>query len=267
MLMANEKTSSSQARLHRTMSRLSGTLRDVIGKAADTAKTRTAPKELFDDVADSVREAVQEARAVQQEAREKRRAQLQARTEAIAQPLIARKNLLQTRRERRKEKVTETVEGAFVVAGRVLDADTGDGLAGVRILVRERDPDQDDVLGETWTDEQGFYRKVYYPEDFNAIFDKQPETYIHVVDSEGNVLFTSDRSFRHKADAVEIINAAVDGSKVPDSLARSRVEARTAEREIYTLDRHRKVLESRLAVRFGERPEQTKQDEETGQPR
>jgi hypothetical protein len=250
--MANEKTSARQAQLQRAMSRLTGTLRDLAGKAAAPGKTRATPRELFDDAVSAVREAAQEVQAVQQEARVVRRAQLQARTEALLQPLAVRKEGLQQRRERRKEEVTAGVEDAFVVAGRVLDADTGDGLAGVHILVRERDrdPDQDDVLGETWTDEQGFYRKVYHPADFNAVFDKQPETYIHVLDAEGNVLFTSDRSFRHKAGAVEVINAAVDGSKVPGSQARSRTADRIAEAEIETIDQHQAVLNSRLAARL-----------------
>jgi hypothetical protein len=47
--------------------------------------------------------------------------------------------------------------------------------------------------------------------------DEAPETFVRVLDEEGEALFTSDQSFRHQAGEVEVIDAAIEGSRVPDS--------------------------------------------------
>jgi uncharacterized protein YukE len=147
--------------------------------------------------------------------------------------------------EARREQLTAPADGMFVVAGRVLDVDTGEALPGVRVQAVERDPKHDDVLGEVRTDREGFYRLEYTEESFHAPQDEEPETHIRVLDEEGNALFTSDQSYRHEAETVEVIDAAVEGSKVSDHRELGKQIRENAQAELKKLRRRAETLENR----------------------
>ncbi len=218
------------------------------------AKRRTAKSNPLDPLVASLTQTPDQLQALRKQAASQRVAQLEARTRAAARPLEASRERLEKGPEQRAEELAAPVEGGFVVYGRVVDAESGGALAGVRVEVLDRDPLHDDLLGEVRTDALGFYRLEYRRRDFRDLFERRPETYIRVVDEAGETLFTSDRSFRHKAGKVAAIHAAVDGSRVPEALERGKLHGSRATAALGGVERQLKALDGRLTVltgRFG----------------
>lgn len=139
----------------------------------------------------------------------------------LMQALEARKARLEKAAKSAAPEVMPKRDG-FVVSGRVFDEQTGVGLPNVVVRAFDMDRKYDDLLGETVTDENGYYAIEYTGEQFKDVLDATPETYIEVKDDAGNDLFRSTRSFVHKAGASEKIDAAIDGRKVESSLALAR---------------------------------------------
>jgi len=185
----------------------------------------------------------------QQRVRKKREEGLRTQGESQIQVLKQRIQQLETSEKKRRQEITTPTEGKFVVAGRVLDAETREALPGIRVQGMERDPENDDVLGEVRTDREGFYRLEYTEEHFHAAQDEEPETYIRVLDEEGNALFTSDQSYRHKAGEVEVINAAIEGSKVSERRELGKQIRENTQAELNELRRRREDLKNRLHLR------------------
>lgn len=187
--------------------------------------------------------------ATQEQARKERNQELQARVESRLQSFERRIEGLDTSEKERRQEVTAASEGKFVITGRVLDAETREALPGIRVQAMERDPENDDLLGEVRTDREGFYRLEYTEDSFNAAQDEEPETYIRVLDEDGNALFTSDQSYRHKAGEVEVIDAAIEGNKVPESLEVGTQLREGKAAELNDLRRRKENLRNRVRLR------------------
>ena len=151
-------------------------------------------------------------------AREQHQTQIDARRSEIGQTLEARKRRLELAVNPKVREI-HAKNGSFIVSGRIVDEETGVGLPYVSVKAFDMDRKYEDRLGKTRTDENGYYAIEYSAKEFKEVFDAQPETYIEVLDAGGNSLFTSPRSFVHKAGEVEKINATVEGTKVASSLA------------------------------------------------
>lgn len=166
--------------------------------------------------------------------------QIDKRRTEMETALEARKARLD-KATRPKAPVVVEKEGVFVVSGRVVDKAEGLGLPNVTVKAFDMDRKYDDQLGETRTDKDGYYTITYAADAFEDVFDAQPETYIEILDAKGDGLYTSPRSFVHKAGAVETINAEIDGERLPGNLElakkrtvsleyqRTEVEKRTSE--------------------------------------
>lgn len=231
------------------LKRLADTFREGFRSLATKPAASSRAASPFDRIREAAEEAVRQAQILQQEGRVKRREQLVQRAAAVVQPLERERQELKERVEQKHEEPPPS-KSEFVVAGRVLDAETGAGLPGLRVRVLERDRTGDDFLGEVLTDTLGYYRKEYDRKDFDNLFERSPEVYIQVLDARGGVLYTSDQSFRHKAGKLEIIHAAVDGGKVPESRDQGRRNLREAKAGIETLEARTKTIDSRAALRL-----------------
>ncbi len=209
------------------------------------------PTRLFTASQQTLRVEEKQLGVVQKATVKQREQQVKTRAEALIQSVTKEAATLKNRVETRKTETTAPLKGGFVVAGRVVDAETGVGLSDVHIRALDRDILKDDLLGETRTDDLGYYRLEYTRKDFRDLFEGKPEVYIEVLDNDGNTLYTSDQSFRHKAGKVEILDAAVDGSKLPGSLNRSARTEHLVQTRIEELEQQAKVIDQRLDARLG----------------
>jgi hypothetical protein len=181
--------------------------------------------------------------------------QRQARQDALEQALNQRQRLLQAYDEQRRNEALAETEGKFVVAGRIVD-EGGAGLPDVRISAFEADRQYDDLLGETRTDMIGYYRLEYDESDFEGLPDEKPETYIEVLDAEGEQIYSPAKSFILKADEVEEIDVALEhADKIPRSQTLSGVVARLMDDQVENLEQRKQALNSRTSLRTADVPE------------
>ncbi len=183
-------------------------------------------------------------RAEQEKAEQQRLERLKERAEALERAVAQRQQRLEGIAEIRGNEVRRAAEGRFVAAGRIVDRDIGAGLPNVRVRAFDLDRKYDDLLRITRTDELGYYRIEYSETDFDEL-DKKPEMYIEVLDEEDRVLYTSSKSFIHKAGEVEVINVQLDGTMLPTSRALGEAVTLARERRIEGYKRRRQVLSAR----------------------
>lgn len=197
----------------------------------------------------AVQDIVDQVRKEQEVGLRQRQIWVDERAKALETSLIRRKHWLEAVAENRQSEVGKAEKGKFVVAGRIVDEATGEGLPNVNVKAFDMDRKYDDLLGSIRTDEMGYYRIEYTKEDFKDLFDKKPETYIEVLDEEGDSLFTSAKSFVHKAGEVEVIDAEVDASKLPTSLVLSETINHAVSKRTEHYEGRRLVLMSRAAMK------------------
>jgi len=90
----------------------------------------------------------------------------------------------------------------WLVTGRVVGPG-GRGLPDLRISVFDKDLLFDDRLGESVTDANGEFYILYHTNDFEDLFDAQPDLYVKVMNEKGKMLFTSEKAVRWQSDRVE----------------------------------------------------------------
>jgi hypothetical protein len=199
-----------------------------------------------------LKKIAQEIRTRHQKARRERGIRFKARTEALEQTIVNRQKKLEAMRKA-EPPVVSPEKGKFLVSGRVIDKASGMGLPHVTVRAFDLDRKYSDLLGTVRTDEFGYYRITYSEKDFKDLFDKKPEVYIEVLDQEeGKQIYTSPKSFIHKAGKVEIIDAHVDGTKVPSSLALGRAIKRTMDARIRDYERRKATVAGRRLITSGE---------------
>jgi hypothetical protein len=72
--------------------------------------------------------------------------------------------------------------------------------------------------------------------------DKLPETSIEVIGEDGEAVFNSLKSFVQKAGKTEFIDAAIEGDKVPASLALGQTISRSVNEYIKGFERRERIL-------------------------
>lgn len=96
----------------------------------------------------------------------------------------------------------------WIVNGRVTDVQ-GKPLAGYAVTLYDKDFFFDDRLGMTTTDDMGFYTLSYQTKNFRDLIESNPDIYVQVMDTEGEVVYTSKGEIRFEAGRVETIDAVV----------------------------------------------------------
>ena len=153
----------------------------------------------------------------QKEAQELHRMETQGRADALLSSATDLTKALQERVARRREDVGAKLDSGFVVAGRILDTETGHGLPQLRVQVIEPVSQKERIWAETATDELGFFRVAFGEAQFKELFERQAELRVAVLDSQGQTLSTADRLFKPKIGKTEFVDVALDGAQAPAS--------------------------------------------------
>ena len=102
-----------------------------------------------------------------------------------------------------------------MVKGIVTD-ENDKGLKGLTISLYDEDLIFDDILGTTITNENGNFEIIYRTEAFEFLFEKRPDLYIKVLDSNGKKLYSSEKAVRPNVGNVEEFVIKIELSKTKD---------------------------------------------------
>ncbi len=98
------------------------------------------------------------------------------------------------------------VTGTWVVRGRITDA-KGAGLGGLTVSIFDKELVFAERLGQTKTDEKGFYSLTYKAEDFRDLIERKPDLFLKVLDPNGQTLFATEKAaIRFEAGRVEVMD-------------------------------------------------------------
>jgi hypothetical protein len=87
----------------------------------------------------------------------------------------------------------------FEISGRVQEAGTHEGVAGVIVSAFDKDLYFDDLLGEVMTDLAGSFHIRYDESAFRDLFESEPDIYLTIKTTAGQVLHTSKDAVRFNA--------------------------------------------------------------------
>lgn len=148
----------------------------------------------------------------------------------------------------RKRTVIKPRPDGWVVAGRVTDKSSKNGIPNLLVRAYDMDRVVDDYLGTARSDALGYYRIEYTEEVFKTRGEGQPEVFILVLDDNKNTLFTSPKSFVEKSGTVQKIDARIDGGQVPGKMKLSRDVNSFVTKTLNNFNERRKVLDNRKAA-------------------
>lgn len=87
-----------------------------------------------------------------------------------------------------KTQMAQQENNMFLVSGRVIDRETGEGIAGLRVEAFDKDLRNDEPLGSATTNDQGRYEIPYSAEQFSQAEKKSADLIIRVFDAEDRLL-------------------------------------------------------------------------------
>lgn len=96
----------------------------------------------------------------------------------------------------------------WVVNGRVTTTE-GQGVGNHIVSIFDKDFIFDDRLGQSQTDQNGYYTLTYRTADFRDLIERKPDIFLKVLNQEGKTLYTSKETVRFEAGRVEIINVVL----------------------------------------------------------
>jgi hypothetical protein len=91
----------------------------------------------------------------------------------------------------------------YVIFGRVIEAESRQGVPGVVVSAFDKDLIFDDMLGEVMTDADGSFHIEYVESTFSKLFESVPDIYLTIKTSAGEVLVTTADSVRFNATSRE----------------------------------------------------------------
>jgi hypothetical protein len=100
-----------------------------------------------------------------------------------------------------------------IVTGTVTRSDTGEPLAGIRVVAMDKDLVLDDALGEAITDARGRYKIEYDPASFGSPLERAPDVYLQVFDEEGRLLASSKGTVVVNAPSLLTIDVTLPAEK------------------------------------------------------
>lgn len=102
----------------------------------------------------------------------------------------------------------EPDDDKWIVMGRVTNPE-GQGLSELIVSVFDKDLIFDDRLGQTVTDQNGYYRFSYRTSDFRDLIERKPDIYLKVFDLKGTTLYSTKGAIRYEAGRVERIDIVI----------------------------------------------------------
>lgn len=90
------------------------------------------------------------------------------------------------------------------VKGTIVEEESGQPLAGLRVRAYDKDLVFDDDLGEATTDEAGRFEIDYMEAQYRDLNETQPDLYLRVYNADGSVLLHStEKKVRRSAQVTE----------------------------------------------------------------
>lgn len=102
-----------------------------------------------------------------------------------------------------------SINDELVVRGVITSEETNLPLAGLTVSLFDENLIFDEELGTTLTSKDGSYRFNYKANDFTKLFDKQPDLYIKVLDTNNKELYNSHEKIRCATGKTEIIDIKI----------------------------------------------------------
>ncbi|HET6630513.1 MAG TPA: hypothetical protein VFG91_12120 [Woeseiaceae bacterium] len=101
------------------------------------------------------------------------------------------------------------------VIGTVVEQESGQPLAGLRVRAYDKDWVFDDDLGETRTDAEGRFEISYTDVQFRDLEETQPDLYLRVYAADGErLLYSSEKAVRRSALVVEEFDIRIPREKL-----------------------------------------------------
>jgi hypothetical protein len=99
------------------------------------------------------------------------------------------------------------------ITGTVSVQETGEGVRGLHVKAVDKDLFFDDVLGTAITGADGRYEISYERKDFAELFERSPDLYIVIRDTDNHrIVYSSEKSLRCRAGHSEVIDAVLPRS-------------------------------------------------------
>lgn len=162
----------------------------------------------FSNILHHLEKAVGDVRAEHAQSVKSLDERYRTRIESMQQALTQRQTRFEAYAKRSRQTVP-TEPDVFIVAGRVLDQETNEGLPYARVHVKDLD-DGERVL-EARTDALGYFRI-----DYREPAKKGAKLQVEVRDEEGEVIYTS-KELAGTLGQSEFVSATVEGARLPSS--------------------------------------------------
>lgn len=94
-----------------------------------------------------------------------------------------------------KTQMAQQENNMFLVSGRVIDRQTGEGIAGLRVEAFDKDLRDEEPLGSATTNDQGRYEIPYSADQFSQAEKNSADLFIRVFDAEDRLLRESETIF------------------------------------------------------------------------
>lgn len=120
--------------------------------------------------------------------------------------------------------------GRWLATGRVID-ETGEPLAGFRVIVYDADKGPDDPLGDELTDEAGEFRAEYHTRDFADEDKSAPDLSLVVFDRSRKLVLESDESVPANPSHRDRFEIMLTRERLEQGADRKMCEATTANGE------------------------------------
>ncbi|MDJ0736731.1 MAG: hypothetical protein QNJ47_22145 [Nostocaceae cyanobacterium] len=108
---------------------------------------------------------------------------------------------------------------SFRVFGKVVEAESGEGVSNLVICATDKDFLVDDFLGAATTDGNGYFEIAYEAKDFmDLLFERKPDIFLRVASQQGRLIHTTEDRVRYAASPSEEFIIKIPRAQLPDEV-------------------------------------------------
>ena len=108
---------------------------------------------------------------------------------------------------------------SFKVFGKVIEAESGEGIANLIVRATDKDFFVDDFLGAATTDVNGDFEITYAAKDFmGLLFEQKPDIFLRVTTQQGRLIHTTADCIRYDASPSEEFIIEIPRAQLPDDV-------------------------------------------------